>query len=148
MTVSLTVNAPPAPLRGWWQFENNVLDSSTFGNNGSAVGSPTYAAGVAGQAISLNGSQNASVPDANSLDLTTGMTLSTWIRPSVTVNTTADVIKKATNSGTNGYELSLSNAGKVFVRLNQTTSGDTYRINSRYQLSAQQHGLDAHRCYL
>ena len=34
-----------------------------------------------GQALSLNGtSQNASVPDNNSLDLTTGMTLAAWIR--------------------------------------------------------------------
>ena len=38
VTVSLTVNAPPAPLRGWWQFENNVLDSSTYANNGTAGG--------------------------------------------------------------------------------------------------------------
>ena len=37
VTVSLTVTAPPAPLRGWWQFENNVLDSSTYGNNGTLV---------------------------------------------------------------------------------------------------------------
>jgi VCBS repeat-containing protein len=29
-----------------------------------------------------------------------------------------------------GYGLSLSNAGKVFIRLNQATSGETYRINS------------------
>ncbi len=70
------------------------------------------------------------MPDANSLDLTTGMTLAAWIRPGVTVNTTQDVIKKATNGGINGYELSLSSAGKVFVRLNQVASGDTYRINS------------------
>ena len=50
------------------------------------------------------------MPDANSLDLTTGMTLAAWIRPGVTVNTTQDVIKKATNAGINGYELSLSSA--------------------------------------
>ncbi len=31
---------------------------------------------------------------------------------------------------TNGYELSLSSANKVFVRFNQQTSSDTYRINS------------------
>ena len=89
-----------------------------------------------GQAVSLNGtSQNATVPDAanNSLDLTTGMTLAAWIRPGAAA--TQDLIKKATNGAINGYELSLASptspAGqKVFVRLNQFTSSDSFRINS------------------
>ena len=38
--------------------------------------------------------------------------------------------QEATNGGTNGYELALSSAGKVFVRFNQVTSADTFRINS------------------
>ena len=111
--------------------DGNANDSSGLANHASLIGSPTFVAGQVGQALSLNGTtQNASVPDANSLDLTTGMTLAAWIRPGVTVNTTQDVIKKATNGGINGYELSLSSAGKVFVRLNQVASGDTFRINS------------------
>ena len=131
VTVSLTVNAAAGSLRGWWTMDGNANDSSGLANHASLIGSPTFVAGQVGQALSLNGtSQNASVPDNNSLDLTTGMTLATWIRPTVTVNTTQDVVKKATNGGVNGYELSLSSAGKVFVRLNQVTSADTYRINS------------------
>ena len=56
VTVSLTVNAPAASLRGQWHFENNLLDSSTYSNNGTAVGGPlTYAAGQVGQALTLNG---------------------------------------------------------------------------------------------
>ena len=130
-TVNITVTGTASTLRGWWTMDGNANDSSGQANHASLIGSPTFVAGQVGQALSLNGtSQNASVPDAASLDLTTGMTLAAWIRPGVTVNTTQDVIKKATNAGINGYELSLSSAGKVFVRLNQVTSGDTFRINS------------------
>jgi VCBS repeat-containing protein len=131
VTVSLTVDAASS-LRGWWKMDSNLTDSSGLANHASLVGSPTptFVAGQVGQALSLDGSQNASVPDANSLDLTTGMTLVAWIRPGVTINTTQDVIKKATLGGVNGYELSLSSAGKVFVRLNQVTSADTFRVNS------------------
>ena len=126
-----------------------MLDSSTNSNNGTAVGSPGYAAGKDGQAISLNGtSQWVSVADANSLDLTTGMTLAAWIRPTGTGFTTQNVIKKASTTGTlvNGYELSLSSAnpGKVFVRLNQATSGYVPDQLDDH-VSNQQHGLDARR---
>src|SRR5215216_2276467 len=133
VTVSLTVTAPAATLVSWWQMENNAQDSSTYLNHGSLIGSPTFVTGRVGQAISLNGtSQYATVPDANSLDLTTGMTVAAWIRPAITVNTTQDLISKQRVTGTlvDGYGLSLSNAGKVFIRLNQATSGETYRINS------------------
>ena len=129
--VNIAVAGTASTLRGWWTMDGNANDSSGLANHASLIGSPTFVAGQVGQALSLNGTtQNASVPDANSLDLTTGMTLAAWIRPGVTVNTTQDVIKKATNGGINGYELSLSSAGKVFVRLNQVASGDTFRINS------------------
>jgi hypothetical protein len=40
------------------------------------------------------------------------------------------IIKKAAFGTADGYELSLSTAGKVFFRLNQVTSGNTYRIDS------------------
>jgi len=40
----------------YYKFENNAVDSSGKGINGTATGSPGYASGVFGQAISLNGS--------------------------------------------------------------------------------------------
>jgi VCBS repeat-containing protein len=133
VSVSLTVSAAPSSLRGWWQLDGNATDSSGLANNASLIGSPGFVAGRIGSALSLNGtSQYASVPDANSLDLTSGMTLAAWIRPGVTAAATQDILKKASTTGTlvNGYELSLSSAGKVFVRLNQATSTDTFRVNS------------------
>ena len=44
---------------------------------------------------------------------------------------------------TNGYELSLSSAGKVFVRFNQSTGPDTYRVNSPTSYPTNGVDLDA-----
>src|SRR5690606_31017438 len=52
-----------------------------------------------------------------------------WIRPEKA--TTQYLIKKADLGQTNGYELSLSGAGKVFFRFNQASSADTYRVDSQ-----------------
>jgi hypothetical protein len=41
-----------------FQFENNTLDSSGFGNNGFSVGIPGYTAGHRGQAVTLDGTNN------------------------------------------------------------------------------------------
>jgi autotransporter-associated beta strand protein len=52
--------APPGGSRGiaQYQFENNARDSSGFGNNALAVGVPGYGAGVTGQAVQLDGTNN------------------------------------------------------------------------------------------
>ena len=86
------------------------------------------------------------VPDASSLDISSAITIAAWVRPEKLA--TQYLVKKATNGGTNGYELSLSSAGKVFVRFNQVTSADTFRINSTTVLSDQRNDLDACRGHL
>lgn len=80
--------------------------------------------------ISANGASNhlTCVNDA-SLNISGPLTLAAWLKPS-TASTTMYVVKKATLSSVDGYELSLSSAGKIFFRVNQFTSADTYRINS------------------
>jgi hypothetical protein len=40
------------------------------------------------------------------------------------------LVKKARYDATDGYELSLSQPGRVFVRFNQASSGNTYRMDS------------------
>ena len=127
-------------LVGCWPMEEGsgavVIDSTSFGNDGNITGSPTWVTGKVGTyALILNGTtQYATIPDSNSLDIASNrITLATWIKPEQT--TTQNLIKKAVNSNTNGYELSLAAAGsaadqKYFVRFNQTESGDHYRVNS------------------
>ncbi len=122
-------------LVGYWKFEESVLsaliDSSAYGNNGTAIGNPARTTGLVGNALELNGSsQYATVPDNASLDITGQITLAAWIRPGALK--TQYIIRKGNQSSSsgNGYELSLSSAGKVFFRINQNASGNTYRVDS------------------
>ena len=89
--VAVTVNntAPTAPsgLVAAYGFEETsgttVSDSSGRGNTGTMINGPTrIATGKNGRAISFDGVNDfVSVPDAASLDLTTGMTLEAWVYP-------------------------------------------------------------------
>ena len=113
-----------------------LLDGSSFANNATLYGSPTWAAGIGGSyAIDFNGtSQYALVPDDPSLQIADQITILAWIRPEE--YDTQDLIKKATQGSINGYELSLAttktdaSSQRVFFRINQLASGDTYRINA------------------
>ena len=129
--------AASPPVGDWRMNEGSgtvLVDSSTFGNNGTIFGNPTWVAGQHGQAIRFDGTGDyATVPDNASLDISTAITMAAWVKPEAA--TTQNLIKKSTNGGTNGYELSLSQLGaassqRAFVRFNQATSGDTYRVNA------------------
>jgi len=121
---------PPAPVGGvvgQWDF-TSTSDVSGNGNNGTLSGA-TLGTGHTGSGLRLTASnQRMVVADSPSLDITEQITLAAWIQPST--RTTQYVIKKAAQGTTDGYELSLSSAGKIFVRFNQDSSGDTYRVNS------------------
>jgi Protein of unknown function (DUF4038)/Concanavalin A-like lectin/glucanases superfamily/Putative collagen-binding domain of a collagenase len=59
-----------------------TADSSGNSLTGSLAGAAWVATGKFGKALSFNGSSSmVSIPDASVLDLTTGMTLSAWIKP-------------------------------------------------------------------
>jgi hypothetical protein len=132
-TITVDCEAPPECLAGLWQLDegsgSTVLDSSGNGNDGSISGAPTWSTGVIGLALDLNGTTDyALVPDAASLDITDEITLAVWIKPEKVG--TQYVVKKAIISVTDGYELSLSTSGLAFVRFNQFTSANTYRIDT------------------
>jgi hypothetical protein len=66
-----------AGLLANWEFEGNVEDSTTA-YDATAVNAPAYAAGVIGQAISLNGSnQYATVPNMGTY---ANASVSVWVR--------------------------------------------------------------------
>ena len=128
-TDDVTITA--AGLIGHWQMEGDLTDAAPPENNAGGTGSPTYVPGRIGQALSLNGTtQYATVPDSPDLDISNAITIAGWIKPTKTGDATQDLFKKATIDVTDGYEISLSSVGKVFVRFNQKTSLDGYRINS------------------
>ena len=126
-------------LVGHWAMDEAsgaaLVDSSAYLNNGTITGTVNRVPGVRGQALVFDGASTyATVPNTSSLDITNTITIATWVRPELYA--TQDLVKKATNGATNGYELSLAAATgnppkRVFVRFNQVTSGDIVRLSAR-----------------
>jgi uncharacterized repeat protein (TIGR01451 family) len=128
-------------LVGYWKMNEGAgtkaRDMSGWGNDAAIVGTPAWGPGFEGLALNLNQSNYALVSDQTGLDPVTGLTLAAWIRPEV--QAAQDVISKAMTGSVNGYSLSLSppnspvSPGTVFVRFNQATFGETYRLDSLTQ---------------
>src|SRR5690606_10311725 len=120
-TFTTKVNPPTGPLVAHWEMDEisgtTLLDRSEYENNAMTVANPNLVTGVIGQALQFDGSQYATVVDTPSLDISEAITLAAWIKPEN--GTTQYLIRKAEQNRTNGYELSLSNSGKVFLRFNQ-----------------------------
>ncbi|WP_010232499.1 LamG domain-containing protein, partial [Gillisia marina] len=86
--------------------------------------------GVLEQGVRFNGTnQFATAVDATSLDLTTAITIATWLRPEK--RATQYLVKKADKHSIDGYELSMSSGGTVYFRFNQRTAGNSYRLDSQ-----------------
>jgi fibronectin type 3 domain-containing protein len=79
-------SGPPPGLVGQWGFDAGIgttaADNSGSGNVGTISGPTWTTAGRFGNALTFDGVNDlVTVADANSLDLTTGMTLEAWVRP-------------------------------------------------------------------
>ena len=103
--VALVVSSgPPAPVGGLvlaFGFEeaagNSVLDSSAAPVNGTIAGATRVAAGKIGRALSFDGVNDwVTVNDttASKIDLTTGMTLEAWVRPTSALSGWESVVIK------------------------------------------------------
>ena len=85
--VSVTVSntAPPGLVASLGFNEGSgatVLDTSGRSNHGTITNATWSAAGKFGAALSFNGTSSwVTVPDASTLDLTNGMTLEAWVKP-------------------------------------------------------------------
>jgi uncharacterized protein (TIGR03437 family) len=90
VSVSNTAPQPspsPSGLVAQYRFDEGsgtvAVDSSGNGNHGTISNGAWRSAGRYGSALWFNGSTSrVNIPDAPSLDLTTGMTFEAWIRPS------------------------------------------------------------------
>ncbi len=76
----------PTGLVGAWGFDEttgtSVLDASGTGNAGSIDGATRTASGRFGRALSFDGANDlVTVADDDSLDRTTGLTISAWVNP-------------------------------------------------------------------
>jgi chitodextrinase len=101
----VTTSSPspaPAGLVAAYSFDEGsgmtVTDASGNGNVG-AISGATWTTGRYGGALSFNGLNNlVTVADANSLDLSTAMTLEAWVRPSELGETWRTAIIKQTGT--------------------------------------------------
>jgi hypothetical protein len=108
VTVSNTQQAPTGLVAGY-AFEEgsgaSVLDASGRGNVGTISGAARTAAGRHGAALSFDGVNDwVTVPDSASLDLTSGMTLSAWVKTDLASKTWQTVALKEA-PGTLSYAL-------------------------------------------
>ncbi|HEX4983254.1 MAG TPA: LamG-like jellyroll fold domain-containing protein, partial [Ilumatobacteraceae bacterium] len=132
-SVAITVNAPSSQLVGHWKADDGsgttLADASGNGNDAALHGNPTWVAGKVGGAIRFDGTGDyATVANNPSLNITDQITMAAWIKPEKSA--TQSLLNKAVFGSIDGYELSLSSGAKVFVRFNQKTNTDTYRVNS------------------
>ena len=88
-TIAVTLTVSPAVssnLVGAWGFDETTgttaVDASGRGNTGTLNGPAWNTAGKSGGALSFDGVNDwVTVADADVLDLTTGMTMEAWVRP-------------------------------------------------------------------
>ena len=118
-------------LAGYWPLDtgsgSNIIDGSSYGNDGSILGSgtATWVQGIHNNAVRLDGFTYISVPDDASLDFTDGITMAAWIKPEEYRK--QQIMRK--KNGSTGYEITLSNNSNntISVRLN---GNNAYRIYS------------------
>lgn len=132
-TWTFTTALPTGPLVGRWNMEEGsgsmLRDVSGYGNNATLKGAPGWVAYNSGTALQLNGADQWAVArHTPSLNITQAITLAAWIRPEQRAD--QYLIYKAGSGETNGYELSLSNAGKVHFRINEESSSNKYHLSS------------------
>jgi len=144
VTVTVSNSGPPPPtgLVLAFGFEETAgttaNDSSTAKNNGTINGATSNATGKFGRALSFDGSNDrVDVPDAASLDLTTGMTLEAWVKPTTNVGWRTVLLKER---GTNDllYALYSSNGSKPRTE-NFTTAENTAAGTAALPLNAWSH---------
>jgi hypothetical protein len=104
IAVTVSNAAPAAGVVAAYAFGDGagttVRDSSGNANNGTATNATWSTAGKTGGALSFNGTSSlVTVPDSASLDLTTGMTLEAWARPTATGTTWRTVLFKEQAGG-------------------------------------------------
>jgi glucose/arabinose dehydrogenase/PKD repeat protein len=156
--VTVTVSnstPPPTGLVLAYGFEETsgttANDSSTAKNNGTINGPVSSTSGKFGRALSFDGTNDrVDVPDASSLDLTTGMTLEAWVKPTTNVGWRTVILKERGSDLL--YALYSSNGSKPRVESytgaeNTAAGTTTLPLNAWSHLAATYDGTNL-RFYL
>ena len=111
-----TVTPPPAlpttGLVGRWRLDGSAADSAGS-TTGTLVGSPTWSAGLNGQAITLNGTtQYVALGNPTALQLTGQITMAAWIRPTAT-DGLRNIVARGYNTTPSGEVMMRISAGNL-----------------------------------
>ena len=136
---SVSQNQPPSEgLVGYWNFDegsgNIAVDISGNGNTGILVNNPAWVDGKSGKALSFNGIDNyVHISDSSSLDVTSQITLETWVFPRSYVDYTGMVSHMISRSDYSG--------GPVYVLAmypdNHKVNYDINFVNTYHQSNAE-----------
>ena len=123
---------PPSGLTAWWPFEQNAVDV-IGGTNTTLLGTPGFVPGKVGQALRLDGVDDAArTPARGALDIGSGggMTVEMWIRPEDVQNPGA-LMEWSDTIGTLGahFYVASSAPGSLFANLIDT-NGNSHSFSS------------------
>jgi PKD repeat protein len=101
-TITITVTNANAGLVAAFGFNegsgSNLGDSSGKGNNGTISGATWTTGGKFGGGLSFDGLNDlVTIADSNTLDLSTGMTLEAWVKPSSVGDWSSILLKESSN---------------------------------------------------
>jgi hypothetical protein len=136
--VSVTVNnTAPSGLVAGYGFDEGAgttaADVSGNNNTGTLAGPTWSAAGRFGNAVSFDGINDwITVGDANSLDLTTGMTLEAWVRPTAAGNWSTVLLKEQASNYAYGI---YANTGTNRPSGNAVTGGADHDVRGTAALA-------------
>lgn len=71
-------------VQGSWRLDGDTVDDSHRNNMTTVSGSPSYVAGVNGQALRLNGTTQAAITEKYGVPMTASFTVSAWVKLTAT----------------------------------------------------------------
>jgi hypothetical protein len=96
-------------LAGWWRFENSSKDSSSYGVDGTPIGSPEVWTGPRGKAYRFGGNSDAinlsSTIDFAASDFSAGFTISLWAKPGQAIISRQVLFSSAANTGGTAWQV-------------------------------------------
>ena len=128
----------PLDLVGLWRFDGNTVDSSVYGNHGTAFDGEIYDdPSPMGQALSFDGEGNyVGCGNDTSLDITQAITIEAWVKPSAFL-TTPDYSTIATKAL--AYYFQINGSGRLQVYQYGTSPAGYHSSTNPISLNVWQH---------
>jgi len=109
-------------LVGWWRFEGNYNDSSSYGNNGNQSGPtarPRTTTGARGKAYDFDGNNDYIEIQDNDLYEPEDITIEAWINPR-SFASSPEILAHYIGASTDGYYLFIRTTGKLAFAINNS----------------------------